>query len=215
MLNLLHAGPGRAPDLRACADARLALWASAHRQSRPNPAVREHAARAVLTFYRTREIRGVSLAPYGVLGADDSIAMPLVDDSGRHVPRLAISPAQEQAASSADAAFERINPRLRGTGNEQARGRFPVRTEFRRRSRSEPVSDALHSGHRQRPPGAVGQAGRPSAVDPASPRQAARRRSWSARDRDVSPVVRALSRRAGGDRPRGRVRGRAPCEVKK
>ena len=67
------------------------------------------------------------LAPYGLLGADASIAMPLVDDKVARAA-LAISPASKRGGKLYDAAFERINPQLIMAGNEQARGRFPFGT---------------------------------------------------------------------------------------
>ena len=119
------------------------LWSSTHSQFMgESERFRGHPARAILTFYRTREIRGVSLAPYGLLGADASIAMPLVDDEVARAA-LAILPASKRGGKLYDAAFERINPKLIMVGTSRRGGDFPSE-RIPRRSRSESVSDALH-----------------------------------------------------------------------
>ena len=120
------------------------LWSSTHRQfMSASEQFRGHPARAILSFYRTREIRGVSLAPYVVLGADASIAMPLIDNEAV-LATLAISPQKKRGGKLYDAAFERINPRLLDVGTSRRGGNFPEE-RIPRRSRSGSVSDALHA----------------------------------------------------------------------
>ncbi|MDQ2675941.1 MAG: asparagine synthase-related protein [Actinomycetota bacterium] len=120
------------------------LWSSAERQFMgESERFRGHPARAILTFYRTRELRGVSLAPYGVLGADVPLAMPLIDHE-LALATLAVMPPAKRGGKLYDAAFERISPRLLSLGTSRRGGNF-AGERIPRRSRSEAVADALHA----------------------------------------------------------------------
>ena len=131
-LGMLRGGLGRA------------LWSSAHRQFMDeSERFRGHPARAILSFYRTRELRGVSLAPYGVLGADVPLAMPLIDHE-LALATLAIRPPSKRGGKLYDAAFAAISPDLLAIGTSRRGGKFQgERTP--RRSRSAAVADALHA----------------------------------------------------------------------
>jgi hypothetical protein len=121
-----------------------ALWSSAHRQfMSESERFRGHPARAILTFFHTREIRGVSLGPYATLGSGASIAMPLIDHEVA-LSMLAISPMSKRGGKLYDAAFERVNPKLISLGTSRRGGDFPAE-QIPRRSRSAQVSDALHA----------------------------------------------------------------------
>ena len=120
------------------------VWSSAHRQFMDeSERFRGHPARAVLTFYRTREVRGIACAPYAVVGADVRIAMPLIDDQ---VARgaLAISPLKKRGGKLYDAVFERLSPQLLAVGTSRRGGNFPGE-RIPRRGQSGLVSDALHA----------------------------------------------------------------------
>ena len=59
-----------------------ALWASSQRQyMAESERFRGHPARAVLTYWPTRQARYVSATPYAALGAEVPMAMPLIDDA--------------------------------------------------------------------------------------------------------------------------------------
>ncbi len=120
------------------------LWASAHQQyMAESERFRGHPARSVLSFYRTRQVRGICLTPYAVLGADASVTMPLVDD-GVARSALAISPLSKRGGWLYDAAFGAIDPRLLSVGTTR-RGVAPAGEPTPRRSRSAPVADAVYA----------------------------------------------------------------------
>ncbi len=122
-----------------------ALWASAHRQfTAESEQFRGHAARAVLTFYRTRQVRGIAMAPHSILGADVPTAVPLVDDLVARCA-LAISPQSKAGGTLYDAVFEAIDPRLRGIGTDRRGEALPGESPLRRRGDTASVADALHA----------------------------------------------------------------------
>ena len=121
-----------------------ALWSSAYRQfMAESEPFSGHPARSVLTFFRTRQVRGISMTAYTVLGTDVSMAMPLIDDAVARAV-LAISPLSKLGGGLYHAAFDAINPSLNGMGTTR-RGTAPVGEPTPRRNRSASLSDAVYA----------------------------------------------------------------------
>jgi hypothetical protein len=119
-----------------------ALWASAERQLRASSKRFEgHHARALLTFYLARQVRGVALAAMNVLGSAAPTAMPLIDD-GAVRAALAISMKSKEGGRLYDAVFAALDPALSGvptTRREDIRDADQVP----RRSQSPEAADAI------------------------------------------------------------------------
>ena len=121
-----------------------ALRSSAYRQfMAESEPFSGHPARSVLTFFRTRQVRGISMTAYAVLGADVAMAMPLIDDAVARAV-LAISPLKKRGGHLYHAAFELIDPRLNDMGTTR-RGTAPAAQPTPRRNRSAALSDAVHA----------------------------------------------------------------------
>lgn len=120
-----------------------ALWASSHRQFiAESERFRGHPARAVLTFWRTRQARAISTTPYAALGAEVPMAMPLVDDAVSRAS-LAISYEGKRGGRLYDALFDLIDPRLLSLPSTSRD--VPPGTEIPRRNRSASIADAVHT----------------------------------------------------------------------
>jgi Asparagine synthase len=90
-----------------------------------------HPARALLTLYRTRTVRGISLAPTALLGSELAIAMPFIDDRVAKAC-LAIAPAEKLGARLYDRLFAEIDPEI-GALPSTNEGPPPPRTRTPRR----------------------------------------------------------------------------------
>jgi Asparagine synthase len=123
-----------------------ALWTSTRRQFLGESKRFEgHPARAVLTLYWTRQVRGISQTPFAILGNDIPLAMPLIDDSVAR-STLAISPASKFGRHLYTAVFEAIEPRLTDlpfTSGGKDAPRDPGRRD--RRSQTVDVADAMRA----------------------------------------------------------------------
>jgi hypothetical protein len=121
-----------------------AMWASAERQllaaSEP---LRGHPARAVLTFWLARQVRGIALGPAAVLGAEFPVSMPLVAEEAARAT-LGISFAAKRGHRLYDAVLAALDPRL--TAIPTTSREDPVEAEATpRRSQSPAVADAFRS----------------------------------------------------------------------
>jgi hypothetical protein len=90
-----------------------------------------HPARALLTLYRTRTVRGISLAPAALLGSELAVAMPFIDDRAVRAC-LAITPAEKFGARLYRWLFAEINPAVGGLPSTNE-GPSPPRTRTPRR----------------------------------------------------------------------------------
>jgi len=119
-----------------------ALWNSAERQYlAASRRFSGHPARALLSFYTSRQLRGVALAPASVLGRDAPVAVPLVDDEvGRAA--LAIGLESKRGGRLYDALFAALDPRLAELPSTR-REAIPDARARPRRSQSRPVAEAF------------------------------------------------------------------------
>jgi hypothetical protein len=120
-----------------------AMWASAHAQlvaaSKPFAG---HPARALLTLYRTRQARGISLEPQAILGTDLPVAAPLATD---RVARAALGAtlAARRGGALYDALFEQLDPRIRRVRSTR-RDSAPPGATLPRPSQTADVAAAMH-----------------------------------------------------------------------
>lgn len=142
---------------------------------------RGHPSRAVLTFFRTRQVRGISMTPYVVLGSEVPISTPLVDDD---VARAALSISYETKRGGRlyDELFAAINPELIRLPSTR-RGTAPPPSPASRRSRTTGTADAYYASVTNGP------------LAPWVRRHALRRLTWHERgkppkpDRGAIPVI--------------------------
>lgn len=120
------------------------LWRAAEEQwLGESRAFGGHPSRALLTHYRTRQIRGVALMPHAVLGAEAPTAVPFVDDRVARA-NLAIAAAAKRDGQLYFALLRELHPSLA----ELPTTSFgePLSSEPRmRRSQSVAVAEALHA----------------------------------------------------------------------
>ena len=143
-------GPGRGP---------------AHRLVHPAP---RPPLRAVLTFYLARQVRGISLGPICLLGADAPVAIPLVDDEVARAT-LAISFQAKQAHRLYDAFWAKLAGPL-GTLPTTRRGDAEEGAQRPRRSQSPVVADAFAACLAEGPLTPLSRAGQARGPPPPSPR---------------------------------------------
>jgi hypothetical protein len=119
-----------------------ALWDSAERQYlAASRRFSGHPARALLSFYTSRQLRGVALAPACTLAKTVPVAMPLVDDEVARAA-LAIGLESKRGGRLYDALFAALDPRLAALPSTR-RDAIPDARPRPRRSQSEPVADAF------------------------------------------------------------------------
>lgn len=149
-------------------DATLAnrLWESAERQLRAeSERFAGHPARALLTLYRARQLRGVSLAPVCALGKSSAVSMPLMDDDAVRAA-LAITMRSKRGGHLYDALFASLAPELVSVPSTR-RATITGATTMPRRSQSASVAEAYRkclaagplAGHLRR--GMIRALGRP------------------------------------------------------
>ncbi len=92
---------------------------------------RGHPAEVVLTFYATRTVRGISLTPNAVLGADLATSRPCTDH-GVATALLATRPSEKFGAEIYRALFERANPVVGALPSTHDRITPPAITRVRR-----------------------------------------------------------------------------------
>lgn len=121
-----------------------ALWASAERQYlATSQRFSGNPARALLTFYASRQLRGVALAPACALGRTAPVAVPLVDDDVARAA-LAIGLESKRGGRLYDALFAAIDPRL-ATLPSTRREAIPDARPRIRRSQSAPIAEAFEA----------------------------------------------------------------------
>jgi Asparagine synthase len=127
-----------------------ALWASSRRQLlEESQRFRGHRNRLVLTFYRSRLMRGIALSVHRILGTDLPMVTPFLDDQAVRAV-LAIRPEEKYGGHVYGHLFDALEPRLAQVPTTSM-GELPAGRRLPRRSQSAAAAEAYRDVLRDGP----------------------------------------------------------------